>query len=118
MLAREIDQTYSRTESSQFYGARKILIAILMHDFLRAYGHWVRAIARHENCPGGRPWGLTAEQPGSGVRGQLVTLSGPNQADCGRWAAPAPNPNDGRPAVHGSGTRQPSRLFSAPRDRA
>ena len=45
------------------------------------------------------------------------TLSGPNQAGWGRCAASAPNPKDGPSAVQGSGTRQPSRPFSAPPDR-
>jgi hypothetical protein len=71
--------------------------------------------------------GLQATAPAQGVavepqgRGGIAFLrlhaEGPNQASWGRWAVPDPNPNDGPTAVQGSGTRQPSRPFSAPRDR-
>jgi len=41
------------------------------------------------------------------------TLNEENQSGWGKWARPGPKPNDGPSSVHGSGTRQPSRPFSA-----
>ena len=54
----------------------------------------------------------------AGSRSWASTLSGPNQAGCGRWAAPGPNPNDVPSAVRGSGTRQPGLIKRGPHDAA
>ena len=43
--------------------------------------------------------------------------STPNHVGCSRCEPPEPKPKDRPPTVHGSGTRQPSRPFSAPFER-